>query len=317
MIDAEGRALEGDPSYALGDQVPEELRKQAEPVLVNGIPAVYAVPLGTPNLNTRDRQYLQAIGDAMRVSLAGAVLLALVLGVAFGTALSRNLHELAAAIRSMGEGELGRQVPVRGKDEVAMVALSFNRMSTELAAARERLEASQKVIQEQADRLLELSVRDALTGLHNRRYFDEHAALALQLASRQGRPFSVAIMDVDHFKQVNDRFSHATGDEVLKKVAALVRGSARATDLVARYGGEEFVIALPDADGARAAEACERVRAAIEAYDWSQVHPDLRVTTSIGVDADGEGGLEERLKIADQRLYRAKQSGRNRVISEG
>ena len=172
-------------------------------------------------------------------------------------------------------------------------------------------------IEAMAGQMRELSLRDALTGLHNRRHFDEQCAQFFASAQRYQRPFSLMLGDIDHFKSVNDRFSHAIGDEVLRRIGQLLRGSMRASDLVARYGGEEFVVAFPETDLQRARDACEALRQRVEAYPWHEVHPDLRVTISMGLS----GGTHETsfhglLDAADALLYRAKREGRNQVCSD-
>ncbi|HEY1149720.1 MAG TPA: GGDEF domain-containing protein, partial [Pseudoduganella sp.] len=222
--------------------------------------------------------------------------------------------KLTDAVRAMHGGELRQRVPVQGQDEVAELAKAFNEMSERLAQTHEELQASHQTILHQAEQLRELSVRDALTQLYNRRHFDEQAATLYNQAVRHKRPLALAICDIDHFKQINDKFSHATGDAVLRQVASLLRGHMRQADLVARYGGEEFVMAFPETPGLQAASLCDKLRGLVEAYPWQEVHPDVKVTISIGVSADiGAGSAAAMLQKADTQLYRAKDSGRNRV----
>ena len=161
-------------------------------------------------------------------------------------------------------------------------------------------------------RLAEQSRTDALTGLANRRWLDEHLSVELARARRRATPLSAALCDLDDFKRINDRFGHTVGDAVLKRVAAILRERCRATDLVARYGGEEFCIAFLETDAARAARSCEALREAIAAHDWASVHKGLVVTMSIGV-ADTPASIERLLADADTQLYRAKHDGKDRV----
>ena len=171
--------------------------------------------------------------------------------------------------------------------------------------------------------LAEQSRTDALTGLANRRWLDERLAAEMQRARRHALPLAVAMCDLDFFKRINDRFGHAVGDEVLRRVAAILRERCRSTDLVARYGGEEFCIAFLEADAADAVRSCEELRAAVAAHDWHPVHPALVVTLSIGVAhlGDGRDGVHDDahalLADADRHLYRAKRDGRNRVRWHG
>jgi diguanylate cyclase len=126
----------------------------------------------------------------------------------------------------------------------------------------------------------------------------------------------VAMCDIDHFKAVNDRFSHAVGDEVLRQLSRIFQESARASDIIVRFGGEEFLLVLPDTEVAGAVVLTERVRKRVAEHDWDAFAPGLRVTLSIGVAQLGESGDAGRLiAAADERLYAAKQAGRNRVVA--
>jgi diguanylate cyclase (GGDEF)-like protein len=170
----------------------------------------------------------------------------------------------------------------------------------------------------QVAQLARQSAEDPLTGLANRRSLD--ARLAAEWAavrsggSAHGRRLSLALIDVDEFKQVNDRWSHAMGDAVLRAVARRLREFCRESDFVARYGGEEFALLLPatDVDGAQV--LCEKLRATLAAHDWNALAPGLRVTVSIGVADDaGAADVESLLAAADAQLYEAKRGGRNQV----
>lgn len=188
----------------------------------------------------------------------------------------------------------------------------------ELSAANEEKARLLEVLRRQAEELERLSREDALTGLFNRRHVDAALALEWERARRFGRDLTVAMADIDHFKAVNDRFSHAVGDEVLRRVAEILRAGTRAVDVVGRWGGEEFVLLLVETPPKRAAGLCEKLRAAVEAHDWSAVAPGLAVTLSLGVAGSGEAADPAALlAAADARLYQAKRAGRNRVVSPG
>ena len=165
----------------------------------------------------------------------------------------------------------------------------------------------------------EQALTDPLTGLGNRRYFDERGDGVLALARRRGRPFSVLMIDIDHFKRVNDQHGHAVGDEVLRALGNALKASLRGGDVCGRLGGEEFAVALPDEDREGAAATAERLRHALERLGASSAaaRGPIEVTVSIGVAAYPEDGdaLEALLRRADKRLFRAKQSGRNRVVA--
>ncbi len=159
-----------------------------------------------------------------------------------------------------------------------------------------------------------MAVTDDLTGLTNRREFFARAGQEYQRAVRYGRPLSCLMIDIDHFKAVNDRHGHMVGDVVLRQVAATLKGCLRETDLVARYGGEEFVALLPETSLERARVVANRLHAMI-AEDSRQAEDMPAVTISVGLAArgDGIGSLEDLVEEADRLLYKAKEHGRNRV----
>ncbi|GAB3740220.1 ligand-binding sensor domain-containing diguanylate cyclase [Silanimonas algicola] len=166
----------------------------------------------------------------------------------------------------------------------------------------------------QAEEFARQAREDALTGINNRRAFDEALAREFARARRNGAPLSIAIVDLDHFKAINDRFSHAVGDEVLKRVAQRLKNDSRGFDVVARWGGEEFAMLLPETALGSARAACERLRESIQAVDLSDIDPALRITASVGVaEAAGLDDHHRLLLRADEALYRAKANGRNRV----
>jgi two-component system cell cycle response regulator len=160
----------------------------------------------------------------------------------------------------------------------------------------------------------ELSIRDALTGLYNRRYVDDHAP---QLLAAGRGTFSMAIVDLDFFKAVNDRLSHDHGDAVLRGLAPLLEAHAPDDGFVARLGGEEFVLVLPGLSPEAALAVCEGLRAAVEAHPWHQLVGAIPVTVSIGLTStpDATRTWSSLLAQADRQLYAAKRAGRNRVAA--
>ncbi|HEX8551905.1 MAG TPA: diguanylate cyclase [Abditibacteriaceae bacterium] len=186
----------------------------------------------------------------------------------------------------------------------------------ELQERYQQLRELNQTIQEQADLLKEVSIRDELTRLYNRRHFNEQAAREFAQSQRHGHPLTMMIGDIDHFKRINDTFSHATGDDVLRQVARVLQDNTREGDILARYGGEEFVIALPQTDLEQAATVCEKLRLAIESHAWHEIHPDLRVTMSMGLNSNIQlSSYDKMIDAADELLYKAKESGRNRVCA--
>lgn len=317
LYDPQGRVVMGDESYAVGQAVPPTLRASASPISVQGHVVVWAVPLSTPNLTARDRAYIATINQTLLYAAMVACILALLFGWICGDALSAELRKLTAALRAVSEGQLQHRVQVRSRDEVGCLAEAFNRMSEDLARTHAELQRSTEEVRAQAALLKEQSIRDPLTLVYNRRFFAEQAEQLYAQAVRYEHPLTVMIGDIDEFKRINDRFSHAVGDEVLRQIAQVLQSGTRASDVLARYGGEEFVIAFSETPLQSAAELCERLRARVEAHPWSVVHPDLRVTISMGLsDERTLGSVETMLAAADRRLYQAKASGRNRVAAQ-
>lgn len=170
-----------------------------------------------------------------------------------------------------------------------------------------------------SDHFRELSVRDPLTGLHNRRLLDERLEELLDPAQADIPRLAVGLVDLDHFKRINDTRSHAVGDEVLRQVAEILQDQAGQVDggLAVRMGGEEFLVLLPDVDRNTGIHVLERIRDEIASHGWSEVTDGLKVTASVGVASTPEDGLERRelLELADRNLYRAKEYGRNQVVA--
>lgn len=188
------------------------------------------------------------------------------------------------------------------------IGAHFSTLRAQLSDKNHRLAESLRTIEA-------LASHDDLTGLYNRRHFVTLLQEEIDRAERTGQIFCVAILDLDHFKSVNDRYGHPVGDLVLQRFAAIVSGVMRSTDRFARYGGEEFVMLLTATTEAVAAEqALERVRTAVQQYDWQSDAPALAVTVSSGIAVYCPGeSISRLLQRADDALYRSKEEGRNRV----
>jgi two-component system cell cycle response regulator len=167
---------------------------------------------------------------------------------------------------------------------------------------------------------LEMAITDQLTGLHNRRYMTSHLDNLMTQAARTGKPLAFVIMDIDHFKAVNDGHGHDIGDEVLREFAKRLGANIRGIDLACRYGGEEFVVVMPETNATFAYAVAERLRKSIETtpIEISRAPGKLAITISIGIAAsEGEGDTAEALlRRADQALYSAKRNGRNQVVAD-
>lgn len=202
---------------------------------------------------------------------------------------------------------------VAGYDLQAFESLSMSllALNEEVNQAYRALALSKQALQAREAQILQLSLTDALTGVGNRRALDAALLREVERAVRQAQPLSLLILDLDHFKRVNDRWGHEAGDRVLAQTGALLRGGLRPSDVATRMGGEEFVLLLP-ATAADAARCCaERLRAALAAQDFGLGVP---VTASLGLAWLGLGETGPALLArADGALYQAKQQGRNRV----
>ncbi len=166
--------------------------------------------------------------------------------------------------------------------------------------------------------LYESATRDGLVGTYNRQYFLDALEAEFSLCFRNGIALSLLMIDIDHFKSVNDRFGHLTGDQALKQVAAAVQHQLRAEDLLARYGGEEFSVMLRHAGPREANVAAERIRRAVEALTVEHGEASFQITLSVGIGTFKDRNhlnAEALIRTADRYLYEAKRHGRNRVVS--
>jgi diguanylate cyclase (GGDEF)-like protein len=180
------------------------------------------------------------------------------------------------------------------------------------AAEQARVEAQWQ--RARAAEFAEHAERDPLTGLGNRRHFDRRCAELLPALQRDGEPAALVLIDVDHFKLVNDAHGHAVGDRVLVALAGLLRENTRGRDIVARHGGEEFVLVLPGMALPQAREVCERLRERVAEHGaWAPQVPGLRLTISLGLAGAPPYTAARLLEWADGALYRAKRTGRNRL----
>jgi len=184
--------------------------------------------------------------------------------------------------------------------------------------AIEKSKLQQKIVDDK-ERFEELSILDDLTGLYNRRYLFEAFSKEIKRRDRTGKTFSIMMLDLDHFKEVNDEFGHLTGDMVLSKTAKKIKENLRESDMAFRYGGEEFCLMLIDTQIEKAIVMAERLRAEIEKTEYLSVetHGKISVTTSIGV-AEFDDTVKDPMKLigrADHALYNAKEAGRNRVVA--
>ncbi len=247
------------------------------------------------------------------------------------------LSTLASTLREAGRLEEAYDTLARAAElerqafrELSELQLKLERTTLEVSAARQtsnalaaknrqlaeahtELERRAAELEALRDQLREQAERDWLTGLHNRRYFA--GELERLLTEQRGGWFSLAVVDLDHFKSINDRFGHEIGDHVLVRVAALLCEVLRQPDIVVRSGGEEFLVLMPATEVRAANACCERIRETIRDEPWEAIATGLAVTASVGVaSTDDPDKLAALARSADQRLYEAKRLGRDRVV---
>jgi diguanylate cyclase (GGDEF)-like protein len=235
-------------------------------------------------------------------------------GVTMGAlkAFQSNLRHLTWQAQRIAAGEYKHRVEFLGEFSVA-----FNQMAEQLAG---RIATLVHETEEYKD----MSLRDGLTGIYNRKAFSQ---IAKKLLAREANPSGSGVLvmcDIDHFKKFNDTYGHLCGDEVLRAFANWLAAMLRPTDFCFRYGGEEFVLVMPNTLVRQGISATERLRAAIETMPVEFEGYKLRITASFGlarfeacnVESDGEAFLAQCLQKADENLYRAKKAGRNRVMAD-
>ena len=274
---------------------------------------------------------LEALCIAKQYLLLLGCVLALVASLTMVLLLKRQLRGFSVAIQRLAAGNWHARVAYAAHDELGNLARTFNEMAQQLQQAFEAQEQqreellAQKVELErmhleltqlntdlvEANRALaQAAITDGLTGLKNHRAFQEALHSVAQMAERLQQPLALIMLDIDHFKQFNDRFGHPAGDELLRQVAQVLRESARAYDVAARYGGEEFALLLPNTALEQAVQVAERLRLQIRAIE----DPHAPVSASFGIATYRYGTPPATLVYeADAALYRAKRAGRNRV----
>lgn len=205
-----------------------------------------------------------------------------------------------------------------GVNDYIIMPVDYNEMSARIKTQIRR-KKYQDALKSNYQQTISLAITDGLTGLYNRHYLNAHLDNTVKQSIHNNKPLSLMIMDMDHFKQVNDTYGHDVGDLVLKQLADIIIKTVRSADLAARFGGEEFVILMPETDKKQGSDAAERIRKIVENYEFKFPGPPgtMKKTVSIGVaflDELGDSG-QGLLKRADEALYKAKNGGRNRVVT--
>jgi len=259
-------------------------------------------------------------------SLVGAAfLISILLSSWLALSLSRSISHLQAAAKEIGKGNLDVVVDLPGEDSMGDLANTFNQMTHDLQHAYEDLNSQNIALNEEISsrkyiekELHQQATTDPLTGILNRRAFFEKANQEVARSQRYLKPLSILMLDIDHFKRINDNFGHHNGDKVLRRFAQEAKKPLRTNDYISRVGGEEFAITLPETNLASAEKIAERVRHIVKELKIPIDQHLIDLTVSIGVAEYGseETDIHPMLQRADQALYRAKEAGRNRVFLE-
>ncbi len=257
----------------------------------------------------------------------GAVMSILVLVLVFGMFALRPVHARGLALFAFAMLSIvmvwkSRSDPTRYPPAIeaihfvfgVIVLLGVSALSVRMGAMRARLKAQKAELEQALAQIRLLATQDELTGLFNRRHMSTLLTQEHLRTQRSGAPLCIVLMDLDHFKRINDGHGHHAGDAVLKGFAEAGRQALRGTDVLARWGGEEFLLMLPGADAGQAASVVERIRAQLAAVSFDEVAPGLGVTFSAGLALFEPGQtLDQAVERADQAMYRAKTGGRNRT----
>ena len=293
-----------------------------------GVPRVFALkPVGlnadkTPGFYvvvSIPRASFSAEADRALTQTVGGILVATILLILlawFGAKalILRRIESMLAVTRRVHDGDLtARTGFLPAREELSRLGAALDEMVQTLQDRDQRLNAALKQLAEQA-------TTDPLTGLNNRRSLQKQLDHELVRAGRARQPLAVILLDIDHFKRFNDTWGHQAGDEVLKRVADVIKKSIRSSDIAGRYGGEELITILPEATAQAALARAEAMRRAIEAQNLEYEGNALgSLTASFGIavfPADGTDGASL-VRVADAALYEAKRAGRNRVVAGG
>lgn len=290
---------------------------------------------GTLNMEFSTQRFDQRVGRLQNSAMSFAFIgigVTLLLAFPFSRLITRRLTRLKQAVENFRDGHI--ELPdylFSGNDEVSRLATAFSEMAQTLELHlkklhHERQQLEQRVSERTAElqsahhhlletnrKLERLASFDGLTALLNRQTMEHRLNQQFKEFQRQRHPFSILMLDADHFKRVNDTYGHPVGDEVLRTLAEILTHTVRSGDLVSRWGGEEFLILLPQTPLTEAAAIADQIRVAVATRHFKQIE---HLTTSLGVgEIAPEESLTHLLQRVDEALYRAKEQGRNRVAA--
>ncbi|WP_286239612.1 diguanylate cyclase [Neptuniibacter halophilus] len=285
------------------------------------------------NLSPVDQFMQKFLGISSLITLILLGLAFLLVSFLFDRWILQRIFRIISTLERSADGDYSVVIRDEQQDELRLISEHINSMNrrisrrdVELQEAHHHLE--QRVTERTADleqeidarrqaeaQLLELASTDPLTRVMNRRAFEDQAVLEIERALRYGREFSLILLDIDHFKQINDQYGHHFGDRVLVSIARLLESCLRNIDSLCRHGGEEFVLLLPETNTHAAMELAERLRSEIEAFKINENGETVHLTASFGVTTwrRSEVDIQPAVKRADRAMYQAKEEGRNRV----
>ena len=316
LYQIEGLSLQGKGSRELFLQCREELKEVSTPAAmsryVSKFKRLFSFNLLIDDETGRERDELKKIISILADSISGLLLSSGDFDSGLGECVERlqraqSLHEVQEIRELLLQQTKGLQARTR-------------QMVEDVQQAREQVDDANKKVEtlkKQMEKVKQEIIIDPLTRTYNRRAYDEKLKLEMMGYQRYGRPTALVIIDIDHFKQVNDTYGHRTGDGVLRILSEVMKKEIREIDVLARYGGEEFALILPHTPYRNALEVAERIRQKVEVSRFTYKGKPFSVTISLGVGSlkedDTLGNYVERV---DQALYRAKNAGRNRVVGE-
>ncbi|SDU04974.1 GGDEF domain-containing protein [Halopseudomonas salegens] len=320
-IMVEQGTLEAEPASGLLQRLFGDITDYHQPLLYNpgagGEPQQVGEIIITLSIASIGQSYIERSLLVFVLGMIKAMGIALLVVLAFHFFITRPLLRVYNAIAEVNPRQPGDwekpEFPIHRNDELGRLVSGLDNL----------MQAFQQGL-DQRDELHQISTLDGLTGIPNRRRFDEFMEHQWQHAQRTREPLAVIFIDIDYFKPYNDNYGHATGDDTLRAVArSLADAMPRATDLVARYGGEEFVCVLPHTDSDGALEVAEKLRQRIQALNIPHAFSRVasQITISMGVASttpgrhDNLAAVSDLLCLADSRLYLAKEQGRNRAVA--
>lgn len=329
VADMDKRVVVSNSLADIGQPMPSLVNSQSEVWRTRQMPGYGSIAIQFSN-GLLQAEILKAKRRGLSIALSCMIAIA-VAGILFGFLLTRKLAELTEAATQFAEGNYHRRISIGGKDEIAVLSNTYNKMAekiqqnfhnlelqkSELKQAKEeleqRVEERTKELSIANQKLQRLSEIDTLTNIPNRRRFDNVFEKEWSDAVQVRHPLSLMIIDIDHFKMLNDTYGHQYGDECIREVAGVIEKTKREQDILARYGGEEFTVISPNTTEEGIFALAQRMRKNVERCPFKK----CQITISIGVATiypDKEGTPQKLLEVADQALYEAKKSGRNKVV---